>query len=187
MPKVPEPWGAFLNDLDNAIKEPVNLHCFGGFVVSVHYRFPGRTTHDMDVLYVKPSGALPELMALAKEGSPLHETHGVYLDHVTVTTYPDSYAERLTEMFPGVFQRLRLYALDPYDLALSKLERHYEHDREDVLYLAEKIPLDVDKLRALYEEEMRPYLGNGNQIKADLTMKLWIEAINEKRQKTGLP
>ena len=183
MPRIPEPWGAFLRDLDDAVEEPVDMHCLGGFVVSVHYRFPERTTHDLDVLYVKPSGALPELMALAREGSPLHKTHGVYLDHVTVSTCPESYDQRLTEMFPGAFQRLRLHGLDPYDLVLSKLERHFEHDREDVLYLAESVPLDVDTLQALYKQEMRPYLGNGNQIKADLTMRLWIEAINEMRQK----
>ncbi len=186
MPKIPEPWGAFLRDLDNAIAEPVELHCFGGFVVSLHYGSL-RSTRDIDVLVGKPASTLQDLIALAWEGSALHKKHRVYLQHVTVTTYPESYDQRLTEMFPGAFQQLRLYALDPYDLALSKLERHYEHDREDVLYLAENVPLDVDKLRALYEQEMRPYLGNGIQSKADLTMKLWIEAINEKRQKTGFP
>ena len=180
MPKIPEPWGAFLRDLDNAITEPVELHCLGGFVVSLHYGLQ-RATADIDVLEVKPSSALRDLIALAGEGSSLYKTHRVYFQHVTVTSYPENYDQRLTEMFPGAFQRLRLYALDPYDLVLSKLERNYERDRDDVLYLAENIPLDVDKLRDLYEQEMRPQLGNGIQSKADLTMKLWIAAINEKR------
>jgi len=39
-------------------------------------------------------------------------------------------------VFPAAFQHLRLCALDPYDLALSKLERNIQRDREDVKYLA---------------------------------------------------
>jgi hypothetical protein len=38
-----------------------------------------------------------------------------------VATHPDSYESRLTEMFPDIFRHLRLLALDPYDLALTKL------------------------------------------------------------------
>ena len=36
MPRIPSPWGAFLEDIDNALTEPGTLHCFGGFVVAVH-------------------------------------------------------------------------------------------------------------------------------------------------------
>ena len=39
-------------------------------------------------------------------------------------------------MFAGTFQNLHLMALDPYDLALTKLERNFERDRNDVRYLA---------------------------------------------------
>jgi hypothetical protein len=49
-----------------------------------------------------------------------------------VATVPDSYEERLTEIFPGTFEHLRLLALDQYDLALSKLERNTQRDRDDV-------------------------------------------------------
>jgi hypothetical protein len=180
--RLPKPWDAFLGDLDAALDEPVELHCLGGFVVSVLYGLL-RPTADVDVLVVKPLAALPKLISLAGEGSPLHKKHKVYLERVTVATYPERYDERLREMFPDAFQWLRLYALDPYDLALSKLERHYEHDREDVLLLAEKVPLDTDKLRALYEREMRPYLGDLPQERADRTMNLWVEAIKERRSK----
>lgn len=40
-------------------------------------------------------------------------------------------------MFPDAGRRwLRLFALDPTDLVLSKLERGAEHDRSDLLALA---------------------------------------------------
>ena len=85
-------------------------------------------------------------------------------------------------MFQGTFQHLRLMALDPYDLALTKLERNIERDRNDVRYLARTIPFELDLLRERYESEMRPYLGNPKR--EDLTLQLWIEAIEEDRAST---
>jgi hypothetical protein len=42
-------------------------------------------------------------------------------------------------MYAGAFPRLRIFALDPYDLALSKLERNIQRDRDDVFHLARTI------------------------------------------------
>ena len=59
----------------------------------------------------------------------------------TTVHVPEDYEDRLTQMFPGTFQPLRLLALDPCDLPLSKLERNIERDRDDVLHLARTSPL----------------------------------------------
>jgi len=88
-----------------------------------------RTTADLDVLSVVPNDQLRALAALAGRGSKLHRAHGVYLDIVTVATVPDSYEERLTELYPGRFQHLRVLALDAYDLILAKLTRNADRDR----------------------------------------------------------
>lgn len=55
---------------------------------------------------------------------------------VTVATLPDSYEDRLTELYPGRFRHLRLLALDPYDLVLAKITRNADRDRRDLEYLA---------------------------------------------------
>jgi hypothetical protein len=39
----PLPWSAFLDELDQAISEPIELHCIGGFVVSLLYGLPRPT------------------------------------------------------------------------------------------------------------------------------------------------
>ena len=119
------------------------------------------------------------LMRLAEQGSELHRKHKVYLQLVGVVTVPDGYEERLTEIFPGNFSRLRLLALDPYDVALSKIERNSQRDRDDVRYLARTVPFDLRKLEQRYKNELRPYLGNPDR--EDLTLQLWIEAIEEER------
>jgi hypothetical protein len=177
-PELREPWRSFLHDVDARLHRPVELHCLGGFVVTVLHGLP-RPTADIDVLSVVPGAALGDLIELAGELSPLHRKHGVYLDIVTVVTCPDGYEGRLVECLPGTRNRLRLLALDPYDLALAKLERNLQRDRDDVLYLARVAHLDLDLLRTRYAAELRPYLGRPER--EDLTLNLWIELIQESR------
>jgi len=83
-------------------------------------------------------------------------------------------------MFPGVPRHLRLCALDPYDLALSKLERNIQRDRDDVKYLGRSIPLDIKILQERYDRELRWQLGVPQR--EDVTLKLWIEMIEEERR-----
>ena len=52
-----------------------------------------------------------------------------------VASLPESYAERLTEISPASLRRLRLFAMEPHDLALSKLTRNSPIDRHDVAQL----------------------------------------------------
>ena len=103
----------------------------------------------------------------------------MYLDLITVATYPENYAERLSEVFPGAYQRIRLLALDPYDLVLAKLERNLQRDRDDFAYLAKTVSLDLAILRDRYADEMRGYLGIPER--EDLTLQLWIDIAEELR------
>ena len=123
-----EPWRSFLANLDARLEQEVRLHCCGGFVVTAVYGLP-RTTADLDVLAVVPADQQRELARLAGRASTLHQTHGVYLDVVTVATLPDSYEERLTAFQSGRFRHLRLLILDPYDLVLAKMTRNADRDR----------------------------------------------------------
>ena len=175
---IPEPWRSFLNELDRIATTTVRLDCIGGFVVTMLYGL-SRPTADVDVLEIAPRAAADSFSQVAMLGGPLFQKYGVYLDRVTVAQPPYEYESRLQEMFPGAFQNLRLMALDPYDLALTKLERNIERDRSDVRYLARAIPFDLELLRDRYQQELRPYLGNPKR--EDVTLQLWIEAIGEDR------
>ena len=94
---------------------------------------------------------------------------------------PENYEDRLTEIFPKAFKHLRLLALNPYDLALSKLERNIQRDRDDVKHLAKTVPFDIEVLKKRYQKELRWRLGNPER--EDLTLRLWIEAIEEERSR----
>ena len=139
---IPEPWFSFLRELDSSVHEDIRLDCMGGFVVSMVYGF-SRPTGDLDVLEIAPREAGRPMLELGIQGGPLHKKYKLYLDHVGVAHVPEDYEERLTEIFPKVFKHLRLLALDPYDLALSKLERNIQRDRDDVMHLARTVPFDL--------------------------------------------
>ena len=68
------------------------------------------------------------------------------LTRVSVAAIPENYEDRLTEMFPGTYRHLCLMALDPYDIALSKLERNSQKDRDDVRFLAQDNPVRLERL-----------------------------------------
>jgi len=177
--ELPEPWKSFLTDLDRTVASDVALHCLGGFVVTACYGLP-RPTGDLDVLLVLPSDSQAPLVTLAGKNSELHKKHGVYLYVVTVATYPENYEQRLAEIFSGTCQHIRLFALDPYDLVLAKLERNLQRDRDDFAYLAETVPLDLSILKNRYDDEMRVYLGRPER--EDVTLQLWIDIVEERRK-----
>ena len=160
----PEPWRSFFADVDASLTEDVHLHCCGGFVVTQLFRV-ARTTSDVDFLAAVPNiqGRLTEI---AGKGSPLHLKHKLYFDAVTVATPPEDYETRLVPMFPGHWTHLRLHALEAHDIALSKLERNYERDRDDVQHLA--------RAGHLKREELRPNLL-AHEDRCDLTLELWLE------------
>jgi len=176
--EISEPWKSFLTGIDSRMEEAVELHCLGGLVLTNVYGLR-RTTADVDVVAITSISSSTNLIALAGKGSELHIRYGVYLDLVGVAPLPEDYESRLTEIFPGAFKKIRLLALDPYDIALSKLERNTQRDRDDVKYLARTLPMDLRLLAQRYEEELKPILGNPER--ESLTLRLWIEAIEEER------
>ena len=175
---LPEPWHSFLDDVDAAATEDFMLHCIGGFAVSLYYGL-SRPTGDLDVVEVAANAAR-WLDETAGRGSALHRKHKLYIQVITVATLPSSYSDRLTEMFGGAFHRLRLFVLDPYDLALSKLSRNLELDLEDVKHLAKVQDFDLDLLESRYHQELRPF-AIGPVERHDQTLRLWVEAIRENR------
>jgi len=176
----PEPWHSFVKELDALAIGMVDFQCLGGFVVTQLYGL-NRSTGDLDVLSIAPVEQRKEFLEKAGRGSALHKKYKIYLDYVGVASIPYEYESRLVEMYPGVYRRIRLFALDPYDIALSKLCRNIARDREDVRHLANQVPFDLQLLRKRYTDELRPDLL-GVPENQDAILNLWIEMIEQDRQ-----
>jgi len=170
----PEPWRSFLQELDAILKGHVELRCFGGFVVSQHYGL-GRETSDIDFVDAIVDSHADDLDQLAGMRSELHRRYGVYLQRVAIATPPCDYVHRLIPMWPNApWTRLKLVALDATDLALSKLERNVERDREDFLRLVRAGFVNLQVFRTRYLDEVRPYML-GNIPWHDKTLELWLK------------
>ncbi len=51
---IPEPWNSFLSEVDDSLNEEVELHCLGGFVVTMLYGL-ARLTADIGVVLITPN------------------------------------------------------------------------------------------------------------------------------------
>jgi hypothetical protein len=151
----------------------------GGFVVTIVYGF-SRPTADLDVLETAPRDAGKAMLALGVRGGRLHKKYKIYLDLVGVAQRTRGLWGTDDRDISQDLQTSAPLALDPYDLALSKLERNIQKDRDDVKYLAKTVPLDLEVLRQRYQKELRWQLGDPER--EDLTLRLWIEAIEEERE-----
>lgn len=177
-PELLQPWAGFLEELDDLLDEPCVLHCIGGFAIVAAYRLP-RSTKDLDFYCAIPN-CTRELERVAGEASDLSRKHKVHVHHAGIASLPESYDERLTELFSGRFKNIQLLVPDPYDLVLSKLSRNLERDREDVQHLARTQHLDPAILRQRYEKELRAYLV-GPPERHDNTLNFWLEAYFARR------
>jgi hypothetical protein len=104
---------------------------------------------------------------------------GSNIDSVTVADVPERYEERLVDAYPGEFRNFRVRVFERHDLALAKLGRNQDYDREDVRRLAQGPGLHGAVLEKRYRDELRWRLGNPER--EDLTLKLWLEMISELR------
>ncbi len=169
---LPDTWNQFLAELDEQLPGPVSLGCSGGFVMVFCYGAEWATT-DIDSFSIDPLNHIKLLDRLAGEGSTLHRRHGFYMQHREVATIPCDHEERLIQLEVDALQRLTLFALEPHDLALSKLERNIDWDRADIKHLADSGYIDSDTLQRRYTEEHRPYLI-GDVTRYDRALDLWL-------------
>lgn len=139
-----------------------------------------RATADVDILAAStPPQQLETVQRLAGKGSDLHGRFKVYIQPVGVAPYPEDYQSRLIPMWPKFgLARLRLFVLEAHDLALTKLDRNSDVDRQDIADLAKEGAINSETLRKRYEEELRPnFVGRVERI--DLTLEIWTEIIRE--------
>jgi hypothetical protein len=167
--QLPTLWQDFLREVDQALRQEVNLHCLGGFVLSALYGLP-RPTGDLDYISANPFEARQEIEKIAGLGSRLSKKYKLFVQCVGVADYPEDYEDRLTLLDLG-FQNLRLWVLEPYDLILSKLARNNPKDRDDVKFLVTKLSLSFNVLYRRWESEMKPWIANADRH--ETTINLW--------------
>lgn len=169
--RIREPWLSFLRDVDRTLQETVEVHCLGGFVLAVLWGLP-RPTGDVDFIEARPRPAGEHLLRVAGEATALATKHKLHFQQVTVAEYPEGYEDRLIDITPEGFRKLRLKALEVHDVVLAKLSRNSSRDRADVEFLVRQGALDRRLIEERFEVELRPYLLN--RAREALTLELWL-------------
>lgn len=95
-------------------------------------------------------------------------------DPVSVVHYPADYQDRLVRAFP-FWTKVRLWALEPHDLALTKLERRNDRDIQDVIFLAQAGLMTREVLVSRFEAEWQPYVTGRTPTWNLTTLQMWIE------------
>ena len=146
----------FLAELDARWKpvgaEPFTLQIIGSAALMLQCDYD-RGTKDGDILESKDlsPAVKSQLLFLAEKGSGLHKELRIHVDIVRSAIL---FLPQKPEFHPVPDLRLKNFsieALDPVDVALSKLKRFSQSDRNDIRALADRGRLDQKRLLARFE------------------------------------
>ena len=149
---------AFMDDLDLALHphangETLNVYHIGRSALVWEYDY-AVTTSDIDFFRPHGNERLVEMaLQLFGRDTPKASEHGLYLDAVysALPPAPTGY-ERRARQVDGPWQVLRIYHLEPHDLAATKMRRFAPKDREDIRMLCDLGLLEEAKLELTLEK-----------------------------------
>jgi hypothetical protein len=137
------------------------VHCYTGV----------RVSRDVDAVFSHRIAIERDYAAAWRD--PDGAARALYLDtQYTDTLAPlheDAHDDALPLPLPGVDARiLDVRLLAPTDLAISKLGRYSDVDRDDILALAREGLLDAPGFRARAEEALVAYVGNTDRLRGSI-------------------
>lgn len=167
-----------LDKIDGWLKEggylgdPIDMYLAGG--MAVHFHCGVRYTEDVDATFSKrllvPAN---DLMVDYQREDGLKST--LYFDanynDAFALMHPD-YRENALE-WTGIGNKMRLVrlrVLTPVDLAVSKISRYSEQDRNDILALAARDYFTSQELHKHAGEALDYYVGNLDSIRLTIDM-----------------
>ena len=157
------------------------MYLAGG--AAVHFYTGWRMTDDVDAAFDRKLLIPPDLTVIYRDSEGT--TRSVYFD----ANYNESFAllhENAHEdarplALPCI--DARIFVLQPLDLAVSKLSRFADIDRNDIVRLAQDGLINADGLRQRAEEALPGYVGNPQSVRASLDIACRdIETIKPRRE-----
>jgi len=149
----------FLEAVDAALAEPVEVIVIGGTAAALHYGVT-RATHDIDTW----TNVRADLAAAAKKARTVTGLD-VPLQKSGVADAPFDFESRLDRVLPKL-RRLRVLVPERHDLVLMKAVRCYEHDLEAIAEIHSHSPLELDVLIRRFQGEMSP-IGDPRRLRGN--------------------
>ena len=149
------------------LPQDIYLILIGGASLILKYNLK-RATNDIDVIAKTYIGGLGDI--LARKGFQI-------VAEGFLNLHPD-YEERLQPFYEK--GKVHIYILSPYDLAISKISRGFDKDINDILESDLIKEIDLNKLRDLYFEAMKYWVGDRRKF-----LWAWEDFENAYREKFG--
>jgi len=165
---------------------PVSMYIFGGG--AVHFYTGDRVSIDIDATFSHRI-ALPDDLEVSYR-APDGAAKLLYFDRqfndsfalVHEDAYSDSVSLELSEIDSKVLDIRLLSALD---LAVSKISRLADHDRQDIAELARRRLISSNALRIRAKEAMKNYVGNLNRLQTSINLACNIVATVERQKENS--
>lgn len=147
----------FLDQLDTELAthakagEHLDLYHIGRSALVLDYGVP-LSTRDFDFVQMRDSKLEAKALELFGKDTPNAERLGLYLDPVpqVLPPVPQGFRKRCRQV-EGSWKVLRLWRLEPHDLAATKLKSFRSGDRQDLQFLCDQGLLNPTDLRRSLE------------------------------------
>jgi len=148
---------------------PIRMYIAGG--AALHLLTGERVTEDIDATFSKR--VLFDDAIEVSYRDPDGRARLMYLDRNYNDTlgllHEEAYTDSQPYDMPGIDKALlEVRVLSPVDLAVSKLSRFSDEDREDIELLAKRGLIDSAALRERAEHALQAYVGNTDPVKASI-------------------
>jgi hypothetical protein len=148
---------------------PVRMYIAGG--AALHLLTGARVTEDIDATFSKRVLLGEEIEVSYRDADG--RARVLYLDRNYNDTlgllHENTYRDSRPVDVPGIDKKLvEVRVLAPVDLAVTKLARFTDQDREDILLLARKGLVDSAALRKRAEEALTAYVGDTVSVRTSI-------------------
>lgn len=148
---------------------PIRMYIAGG--AALHLLTGERVTEDIDATFSKRVLFSEEIEVSYRD--PDGRARLMYLDRsyndALGLLHENAYEDSQPVGIPGIDSKLiEVRVLSPVDLAVSKLARFADQDREDIELLAKKGLIDSPSVRKRAEEALEGYVGDVRSVRTSI-------------------
>ena len=150
---------------------PIKMYMAGG--TALHFYTGGRVSKDIDASFSRQI-VLPENLEVSYRDAD-GKARLIYFDRQYNDTFAlmheDSHKDSVPLALNGIDAKvLDVRLLSALDLAVSKLSRFADHDREDIALLAREGLVTSKALRRRAEQAMAGYVGDMTRLKGSIDL-----------------
>jgi hypothetical protein len=172
----------FADSVKKGAKGPVAMYVAGG--AAMHFYTGARYTDDVDATLTVPRLLVPQDLSVVYVDAN-GDARSMYFD----TSYNDSYALMHADSHHDAMRLplesvkdVQVYVLKPVDLAVSKLARFGEVDREDILELGRQGLITSKSLRERAAAALPGYVGDPEPVRTSIELACRdLRALEKKR------